>query len=59
MEFLTVKEFAKRIKFCPYTVRQLIREGKIYAMRPGLRAYRIPETELERMSVMSMFKEDK
>ncbi len=59
MEFMTVNEFAKRIKMCPHTIRQLIRDGKIYAMRPGLRSYRIPETELERMSVMSMFKEEK
>ena len=59
MEFMTVNEFAKRIKMCPHTVRHLIRNGKIYAMRPGARTYRIPETELERMSVMSMFKEEK
>lgn len=59
MEFMTVDEFAKKIKLCAYTVRKLIREGKINAIKPGKRTYRIPESELERFHVMSMFKEDK
>jgi excisionase family DNA binding protein len=59
MDFLTVDEFAKVLKVCPHTVRKLIRAGKIYAVRPGLRQYRIPATELERLTIMSMFKEDK
>ena len=59
MQFMTVEEFANKIKFSPSHVRKLIRMGKIYAVRPGVRIYRIPETELERFHVMSMFKEGK
>jgi excisionase family DNA binding protein len=59
MEFMTVDEFSKAIKMCPTTVRKLIREGKIYAMRPGGRRYRIPITEIERFNIMCMYKEDK
>lgn len=52
MDFLTVEEFAKRIKMHPGTVRRCIREGKIFATRPsvGKKApYRISESELERL----------
>lgn len=59
MEFMTVEEFGNAIKMCPTTVRKLIREGKIYAMKPGVRQYRIPVTEIERLNLMSMYKEEK
>jgi len=52
MNFLTVEEFAKKIKMHANSVRRCIREGKIFATRPSLgkRApYRIPESELERI----------
>jgi excisionase family DNA binding protein len=52
MNFLTVEEFAERIKMHPGSVRRAIRSGKIYAVRPsiGTRSpYRILESELERI----------
>lgn len=58
MEYFTVKEFAKKVKMTAYTIRRSIREGKIYAIRPGVGVkspYRIPETELERLLVSSVF----
>ncbi len=57
MNFLTVEEFAKRIKMHPASVRRLIREGKIFATRPGQgksSTYRISESELERLHVKGM-----
>lgn len=57
INFLTVEEFAKRIKMHPNTVRRAIRKGKIFAARPavGKRApYRISESELERLHLQSM-----
>lgn len=56
---MTVDEFSKAIKMCSTTVRKLIREGKIYAMKPGLRQYRIPITEIERFNIMCMYKVEK
>lgn len=55
--FLTVEEFAKRIKMHEGTVRRAIKQGKIFATRPsmGKRApYRIAESELERLHIQSM-----
>jgi excisionase family DNA binding protein len=57
MNFLTVEEFAKRMKMSPTTIRRAIRDGKIYASRlsPSKRApYRIAESELERLHFQSM-----
>lgn len=57
MNFLTIDEFAERIKLHPATIRRAIKEGKIYASRPsgGLRApYRIAESELERIYLQGM-----
>lgn len=54
MNYLTVKEFAEKMKLNPYTVRKNIREGYIYAFRPASgkkSGYRIPETEIERLQV--------
>ncbi len=59
MEFFTVKEFAVKMKMHPRYVTELIREGKIYAIRPGKRHYRISETEIERISLMNMYEEGK
>ena len=58
MEFMTVLEFSKKIKMCPHTVRRAIKQGRIYAIRPspGIKApYRIPESELERLQIQSMY----
>jgi len=57
MNFLTLEEFAKRIKMHPGTIRKAIRNGKIFASRPGMgkkSPYRIPESELERLHLQSM-----
>ena len=57
MNFLTVEEFAKRLKVHRNTIRRAIKKGKIFATRPagGQRApYRIAESELERLHLQSM-----
>jgi len=57
IQFLTVEEFAKRIKMHPGSVRRSIKQGKIYATRPttGKKApYRIAESELERLHLQGM-----
>ncbi len=57
MEFLTVEEFAKRLKMHVNTVRKSIKAGKIFASRPstGKNApYRIAESELERLYIQGM-----
>lgn len=57
MNLLTVTEFAERIKMAPATVRKSIREGKIYASRPGTgkkSPYRISESEIERLHLQGM-----
>ncbi len=56
MEFLTVDEFAKKVKMCPHTIRKAIKKGKINAFRPGIGIkgpYRIPESEIDRILIMS------
>ena len=58
IKFLTVEEFAERIKMHPNSVRRAIRQGKIYASRPSMGKYgpfRISESELERIHLQSMF----
>jgi excisionase family DNA binding protein len=62
MEYFTVEEFAQKIKMSEYTVRKSIREKWIYAIRPsnGKKSpYRIPESELERLQILSMCKSNK
>jgi len=57
MIFLTVKEFAERIKMHPGSIRRAIREGKIFASRPSVGKYgpfRIAESELERLHLQGM-----
>jgi len=59
MEYFTVEEFAKKIKMSEYTVRKAIREKWLFAIRPSMgkkSPYRIPESELERLQIMSMCK---
>jgi excisionase family DNA binding protein len=58
MVYLTVKEFAEKVKLCPHTIRHAIKSGKIFAVRPGVgkkTPYRIPETELERLQISEKF----
>lgn len=62
MNFLTIKEFATRMKISPASVRTAIRLGLIYASRPtaGKRApYRISESELERLHFQGMCEKNK
>jgi excisionase family DNA binding protein len=57
VNFLTVEEFAARMKLAKATIIRAIKKGKIYASRPsgGKRApYRIAESELERIHLQSM-----
>jgi len=57
MNFLTVEEFAAKVKLHPTTVRKAIRHGKIYAAKVGIGVrtrYRIPESELERIHIQCM-----
>lgn len=62
INFLTVEEFAERLKLCRGTIIRAIRSGKIFASRPsmGKRApYRIAESELERLHLQSMCEKKK
>ena len=57
MNFLTVAEFAERIKMSQGTVRRAIRQGRIYASRPSMgkkAPYRISESEIERLHLQGM-----
>jgi hypothetical protein len=54
MNYLSVKDFAKRMDMCPQSIRIAIRKGRLYAIRPsiGVKApYRIPESECERLLI--------
>ena len=56
-EFLTIQEFAKKMKVHPDTIRKSIMCGYINAFRAGSgkRApWRIPATEIERLQVMRL-----
>ena len=62
LNFLTVEEFAKRIKMHPASVRRSIKQGKIFATRPsmGIKSpYRIAESELERLQLQGMCEKPK
>jgi excisionase family DNA binding protein len=53
--FLTIQEFAKRLRVHPNTVRNAIKEGRINALKlsEGKRsAYRIPISEMERLVII-------
>ena len=57
INFLTVEEFAQRIKMHPGSVRRSIKQGKIFASRPSMGKkgpYRIAESELERLQIQAM-----
>jgi excisionase family DNA binding protein len=63
MNFLTVEEFAQRMKMHPGTVRRAIKSGKVYASRvspTGLKGpFRIAESELERLHLQGMYQPKK
>ncbi len=57
VNFMTVEQFAERMKISAVSVRRSIQQGKIFATRPsmGKRApYRIAESELERLHLQCM-----
>lgn len=52
----TISEFAKLMKLHPVTIRRAIKAGRIHAFRAGRgkkSPWRIPETEIERIMLMS------
>jgi hypothetical protein len=62
MIFLTLYEFAARMKMHPSTIRRAIKKGLIFASRPGpgkRSPYRICESELERLHLQSMCEKKK
>lgn len=58
VNFISVNEFAQRIKMHPQTVRKAIKQGTIFATRifNGKKQghYRIAESELERLQLQAM-----
>jgi excisionase family DNA binding protein len=62
MNFLTVEEFAERVNMHPASIRRSIKQGRIFAIRPGIgkkSPYRIAESELERLHLQGMCEEKK
>lgn len=56
MSFYTVDQFAKMLSLSDQTVRKLIRNGRISAIRvsdKGRARYRIPESQLEIWQIKS------
>lgn len=57
INFLTLKEFADKIKMHPGSVRRAIKQGRIFASRPSMGKrgpFRIAESELERIHLQGM-----
>lgn len=48
-KFYTIQEVAELLQFSDQTIRDWVRSGRIKAMRPGLRAWRIPPAEVARL----------
>jgi excisionase family DNA binding protein len=58
-KFLTIKEFAEKLRVHPNTIRKAIKNGKINAFQTGTgkkSSYRISETELGRIVEFDMTK---
>src|SRR6187399_44234 len=45
----TIAEVAELMQFSDQTIREWIRSGRLHAARPGIRAWRIPRSEVERL----------
>jgi excisionase family DNA binding protein len=45
----TIAEVAQLLRFSEQTIREWARTGQIRAVRPGLRAWRVPRAEVERL----------
>lgn len=48
-EVYTIQEVAALLQFSEQTIRDWVRSGRISAGRIGLRAWRIPRSEVERL----------
>lgn len=48
-QFYTIREFAEVLGVHPQTVRTMISEGRVKALRPSARVIRIPARELDRL----------
>lgn len=48
-KYLTVEEVAEQLGVHPATVRRWVQSGHIRAVRPGLRAFKIPASEVPRL----------
>lgn len=44
---LTVKEVAERLQMHPSTIRRLMRDGRLNAIKFGRKDWRMPESELK------------
>ena len=48
-QLYTIGEVAEILRFSEQTIREWARNGQIKAVRPGLRAWRIPRSEVQRL----------
>lgn len=56
-DFLSIKEFACKMRLHPNTVRRSIKKGKLNALRVGVgktAIYRIPASEMNRLALVNM-----
>ena len=53
-QFYTIQEVARFLQFSDQTIREWARDGRILTVRPGIRAYRIPRVEVERLLAQFM-----
>lgn len=56
-QYLSIKEFAVKVKFHPNTIRRAIKSGRINAFKigSGRRAYyRIPQSEIHRIAKIDL-----
>lgn len=56
-DFYSIKEFAKKLKVHPDTIRRAIKSGRIHAFRAGSSSrgiYRIPSSEIHRMAEVDL-----
>lgn len=48
-QFYTIREFAEVLGVHPQTVRAMISQGRVKALRPSARVIRIPASEVDRL----------
>ena len=52
-EYLSINEFAKKLRVHPNTIRKQLKKGKIQSLKIG-GTYRIPASEINRIAVFDM-----